>query len=156
MSKIIPLTRGFSATIDDGDFEYLSQYKYHYDKGYAARTVRLDNGKQSLVYMHVDIMGKRDGMEIDHADLDGLNNQRENLRHCTHADNMKNRKMSKNNTSGYRGVQKVKGTDKWMAVIMIDGKSKYLGRFSNTEDAARAYDEAASSGSIYCRTNFSH
>jgi hypothetical protein len=93
--------------------------------------------------MHVAILGKRDGMEIDHIDLDGLNNQRSNLRHCTHAKNMKNGRNRKNNTSGYHGVQKVKGSNRWYATIFADGKSHSSKRFDNIIDAAKEHDKLA-------------
>jgi hypothetical protein len=141
MTKEIHLTRGKVALVDDADYEYLSQYKWFTDKGiYAARNIRVD-GKQTLSYMHVEIMGKRDGMEIDHIDLDGLNNQRENLRHCTHAENMKNRKMSRANTSGYRGI--VKAGLRYQATVMADGIAYYSDKFDNIMDAAKEHDKLA-------------
>ena len=53
------------------------------------------------VYLHVFIMQPAPGMEIDHIDGDGLNCRDDNLRQCTHAQNMHNRKMPSNNTSGF-------------------------------------------------------
>jgi len=42
-----------------------------------------------------------------------------------------------------KGVCQEKRTGKWTANIYIDGKNRYLGRFSTKECAAEAYNDAA-------------
>ena len=49
--------------------------------------------------------------------------------------------MSKNNTSGVTGVHWHKVKKKWEATI-TEGKKKYLGIFTNKEDAIKARKEA--------------
>ena len=97
--KKIPLTKGKFALVDDEDFERLSQFKWHYGKGYAARKTNED-----YIYMHKEILGIGKKQEGDHKNGDKLNNQRANLRTCTHAQNMFNRRTQKNNVSGVSGV----------------------------------------------------
>jgi len=54
---------------------------------------------------------------------------------------IKRRKITmSNNTTGFNGVSK--NGEKFVANIRIDGKRKYLGRFTRARDAAMAYDEA--------------
>jgi hypothetical protein len=83
------------------------------------------------------------GMIVDHRDGDGLNNQRENLRLCTHSQNMQNRRLQRNNRSGYKGVYWIKAQGVWAARITVNRVPINLGRFDTAEQAARAYDEAA-------------
>lgn len=46
-------------------------------------------------------------------------------------------------SSVYRGVFWVKGENKWRAMIGYKGKRYALGRYTNEEEAARAYDKKA-------------
>ena len=157
--KEITLTQGKVATVDDGDFETLSCFKWcavkvktgHY---YAMRSIRA-NGKKVNISMHRAIMQAQKGNEIDHRDRNPLNNQRDNLRFCTHQQNGMNRAKTTNTASRYKGVTWSRHTGKWQASIMHDKKSIYLGVFPAEEDAARAYDVAARERfGEYCKTNF--
>ena len=93
--------------------------------------------------MHRLIMQAIDGQYVDHINGDGLDNRRENLRICTHAQNMQNQMPVRLGTSKYKGVSWDKVAKKWAAHINLDGKPKKLGRFVAEEDAAKAYDSAA-------------
>ena len=81
--------------------------------------------------------------QVDHADNDGLNNDPLNLRVAVQQQNSRNRGMQKNNTSGCKGVTRIKNRGKWEAKIQIDGKTLHLGYFEEIADAATAYDRAA-------------
>ena len=54
-------------------------------------------------------------MHIDHINHNGLDNRKENLRICTNRQNSRNRKASKRNTSGIKGVSRHKLSNKWQA-----------------------------------------
>lgn len=51
-------------------------------------------------------------------------------------------KLTKANRSGANGVYQNKKSGKWVAQITFRGKTKYLGSFSEIEDAIRARKEA--------------
>jgi hypothetical protein len=142
LTKEIELTRGLKALVDDEDYALLNQWKwcanYAHNKVYASRK----EGKKSI-YMHKSIMNTPAGMEVDHKDGNGINNQKYNLRNCTHAQNLSNLGMRKNNTSGYKGVTWVARRKRFMAQIAVRGKHIGLGYYKNPIDAAKAYDEAA-------------
>lgn len=80
----------------------------------------------------------------DHHDQNPFNNQKYNLVPCTHQENIRNSALAKNNTSGFIGVSWSKEKSKWVATIQIDGKTMFLGRYINKEDAiiARLQAEA--------------
>ena len=72
---------------------------------------------------------------IDHINHNISDNRKKNLRCCSHIENCRNTLNSKNNTSGHKGVYKHSKNNKWIAFIMINKKSIYLGSFDNIEDA---------------------
>jgi hypothetical protein len=146
MAKEIQLTQGKVAIVDDEDFEYLNQFKWHASKlsgkFYARRYIKLSNPNIKIL-MHRDVMKPEKAFVIDHIDGNTLNNQKNNLRICTHAQNMRNSKININNTSGFKGVYWHKITSKWMAYICFNNKRIHLGVFHVLKDAARAYNDAA-------------
>lgn len=75
---------------------------------------------------------------LDHRDGDKSNNRIENLRQATHAENSRNQNLSRRSTSGVRGVVWNKAVRKWQAQIQIDGRTRYLGVFSEKSKAAEA------------------
>ena len=79
--------------------------------------------------------------QVDHNDTNRANNRWDNLREATHTQNMRNRTMSKNNTSGFKGVRMRNG--KYLAQIQVNGSKVALGSFSDPVEAAKAYDAAA-------------
>jgi len=104
----INLTQGKIALVDDGDYDYLMQWKWHADiksnTCYARRTIRIGK-KPKRVYIHRVIMNPPSNMEIDHINHNGLDNRRCNLRICTHQENTFN-------TNGFKRKSKYKGVSK--------------------------------------------
>lgn len=147
--KEIPLTQGKVALVDDQDYQALAQHKWHalnIDLAwYAVRNAPVVAGQSGgTIYMHREIMGAVPGQMIDHWDGNGLNNQRDNLRHCTNQQNISNkRRRVGGQSSRYKGVWWNKQCLKWEASIKVNYERIYLGLFSNEADAARAYNAAA-------------
>ncbi|OMC99175.1 hypothetical protein BJP49_29915 [Paenibacillus odorifer] len=81
-------------------------------------------------------------IEVDHFDNNPLNNTDGNLRPCTREQNLQNRTIQCNNSSGFRGVCFHKKTKKWQANLRIDGKQAYLGIYDSKEAAAEVVAEA--------------
>lgn len=136
-SIIVPLTQGKVAIIDAEDAERVLAHRWHaiFIKGYwYAR-------KSDGVYMHRLILGTPKGMLTDHADNDGLNNRKTNLRPCTKTQNQANSPRHKRGVSGYRGVWKSRHGDKWIARIKHHRVT--VGPFTDAREAARAYDAVA-------------
>jgi hypothetical protein len=80
--------------------------------------------------------------QIDHEDLDGLNNKFINLRLCTHAENMRNRKTPKNCESGVKGIRQ-SPSGRWRARIIFNRQYYHLGMFDTCELAKEFRDLAS-------------
>lgn len=146
MTKMIPLSQGKVTLVDDRDFEWLSQWSWHVQNHmhicYARRTLR-KNGKKRAILMHQLIIGISSELETDHINRDGLDNRRSNLRHCTHAENNRNQRKFASCSSRYKGVHWDNERQTWRARITAHGRSHHLGRFTDEQEAARAYNQAA-------------
>lgn len=81
--------------------------------------------------------------QIDHEDLCEGNNSWANLREATHTQNRWNTPKRVHNTSGFKGVHRHTGTNKYYARIRVPGKRIFLGSFSTPEAAHEAYALAA-------------
>ena len=139
----IKLTKGMVALVDDDDYEYLSQWLWRFDRsGYAIRSFYVE-GKKKRLYMHRFLMSPAPGQVVDHIDGDGLNNQKSNLRCTSQSANMQNVRHVRNKT-GFKGVYSLRDSGKFYAQIRANGKQHYLGTYDTAEEAALAYDEAAS------------
>lgn len=75
--------------------------------------------------------------QVDHINLDGHDNRISNLRLATPGQNQQNKRVGKNNRSGYKGVCQYQG--RWRAEIMAQGKKMALGCFDSAEEASAAY-----------------
>lgn len=147
--KLIPLTQGKFAQVDDEDYEWLNKFKWHAIKNrestwYALNSAYIGNYKIAHIAMHRMIMGLKPNSKpiVDHKDRDGLNNQRLNLRFATYSQNGANKMAF--GLSKYLGVHLMgRITKKWAATIQSGGKKIYLGCFEHEVDAAIAYDFAA-------------
>lgn len=151
MPKEIPLTHGKVAVVDDDDFAWLCKFtwKAHFSRGrwYARTSIA---GKTILMHRMILI---HQAIHTDHADGDGLNNRKKNLRPATRAQNGQNRKLQ-SHSSQYKGVSFVAKRNRFSANIRINGRLKWLGYYEDEREAAEAYDRAAlDSFGAYARTN---
>jgi hypothetical protein len=137
---------GLSAIIDDADELLVAGFNWFiYRASDRLFYARAWNGKQSYL-MHRLISGCASNERVDHENRNGLDNRRRNLRIATPSQNGANRipdRRKRGRTSRYKGVYLDKAREKWGATIHVDGHTRSLGRFSSEEDAAAAYDRAA-------------
>lgn len=155
---LLPISKGYSVTVDAQDVKLLSAHKWSANvngaKVYAVRTVKR-NGIKRKIYMHRMILEATAGVEVDHLNGNGLDNRRCNLRLCTSQQNKWNKSCY--SASGYKGVIKMNRPGKkiWSSRIFVNGTSYFLGNWEAAEDAAIAYDVAAQLFfAEYARLNF--
>ncbi len=147
----IKLTRGKYALVDKEDFKWLNQWEWQLcdqpTQNYALRKKRFSHTKVFTLRMHRVIMEKYGfdikGKDIDHINHNGLDNRKCNLRVCSHSLNSANSRKSANNTSGYKGVNWDKQTNKWRSKITFNYKTISLGRFLTKEEAGLSYNQKA-------------
>lgn len=147
----------YVALVDDEDYEHLNQFRWSVVKAkktYYAISYCVVNGKRGHVLMHRIILNTPKGLEVDHNDHNGLNNQKYNIKNCTHQINMQNVRRSGVYKRKHRGVMYIhknigcrkyvtKSGEKreyyskpmYVVHLKIDGKLKDFGRFKTEQEA---------------------
>lgn len=137
--KKIQLTRGKFAIVSEADYEIVKDYKWYAHKALSNRWY----ARSAVVgFMHRFLTGVQEEMSVDHINGDSLDNRQENLRICSHLENLRNKKIYRNNKSGYKGVYFDKGKNRWIAQVVLGGK-KITRSSIDPEKAALLYDELA-------------
>lgn len=128
------------AYINESDVPLLGGRTWYVGNGYLV-------ADGSKLIFHRLVIGAESDQIVDHKNGNTLDNRRLNLRICSHAENMRNRKMHKNNALRVKGVyveigKRAKGP-RYVAQIRANGKKVVLGRFDTAEEASIAYQAAA-------------
>lgn len=131
------------ALVDDADAGLVGSYRWYRIKPRNVTYAVAYPEPSKPLYMHRLITGAGPGEKVDHHNGDGLDNQRANLRLATHQQNAANHGPISTNTSGYRGVHFSAARRTYGASIVVAGKTRWLGSFTDPWDAAQAYNEAA-------------
>ncbi len=122
------------ALIDDHDFQRIVSFKYHLDRsGHAARSKSIENVNRKI-YIHWDIIGRKKGFDVDHINRNPLDNRKVNLRHCTRSENIMNVGLTKQNTTGYKGVSFHKRYKVYRAKIAFNGVRYEIGEYKTAKD----------------------
>lgn len=146
--KLIHLTRGQSAKVDDQDFDRFGALEWKAQwcpSTNSFRAVRCEtiSGVHKLLLLHREVMRAPKGMMVDHINHDTLDCRRGELRVCTRSQNGMNRRgASSNSKSGLLGVYRF-SESKWRATIRVKGKTRCLGLHKTKGLASDAYQDAA-------------
>lgn len=147
MKKIKLGKKDLYVLIDDDDYKLISKYKWHSQRSgnmiYAVSRNTTEDWN-FRVLMHRFLLNAPVGIQVDHKNRNGLDNQRHNIRLCVSSENQYNKiGWSK---SGFKGVglnyYKMKSI-RYRAYIQYNKKLIHLGYYNTAEDAARVYDIAA-------------
>jgi hypothetical protein len=130
--------------LDTSDVAFASRHTWHAHwyrcmrSFYAMTDLRTATWRTS-VQLHRMLLAPDDSsIEVDHRNGITTDNRRENLRLATHADNMRNRRVQRNNTSGHCGVCWDKQQQCWRVQIGVNGKQTYLGLYDSFAEAIAA------------------
>lgn len=132
--KTVATVEGALILVDDEDYGLVSSIEWKLVHGYP------DSKYGNL---HRLLFLPEEGCQVDHVDCDKLNNQKSNLRSVTRSQNQWNKRKSRKNSTGYKGVSFDKFHEKYSAKIKKNGIQRHLGYFDTAEEAAYAYSKAA-------------
>lgn len=135
-------------TVDEIDWIWAMEFHWSMNGNYVTRSQR--RGAENKIYrmfLHREIVGlKHSPLSrgiVDHINGDPLDNRRSNLRIVTMVENAHNRRDRTGVTSRYRGVswyldkRKPKPYGRWRVQVMVEGKRKFLGLFTDEDEAGR-------------------
>ena len=144
--KRIKLTQGKYTIVDNRDFKWLNQWKWHLrDTGKNLYAIRRDYSSKppKWVRMHRLIINAPDNFQVDHKNRNSLDNRRSNLRLCNNRQNHWNLLRKKKAISELKGVHWHKQNKIWRARINFYGKEINLGCYKDKYKAAIIYNKAA-------------
>jgi hypothetical protein len=166
----IPLTPGKVALVDDEDAALAASRWFLWRRYSASRTwYALRNGKRPdgspvAEKLHRVVWarahpGEQVPATLDHANGNGLDCRRDNIRAASRSQNSTNRRRRRDNVSGFVGVRLRRDTPlprPWQArIVDASGRRRTIGYFATAEEAARARDAAArESHGEYASFNF--
>lgn len=140
--KKIPLSNSpFFVLVDDWNYERVIKYVWFLNgSGYITCNVGYESW---MLHRFILNLYPGDKERVDHIHRIKLDCREEELRICSHGQNMQNAVKRKNATSKYKGVSWCNTRQGWVAKLMRPTGTKYLGIFTIEEDAAEAYRIAA-------------
>lgn len=146
-------TDGYTFLVDDADDALLVGLNCWTLPGTGnTRYVQVWIPQQKILTSLHRLIAGINGLDVDHRDGDGLNNRRLNLRPANESQNGANRGISKNNSSGFKGVSIRKSS--FLVHIQVLGKKMHVGCYRTPREAALAYDIAATKHfGEFARTN---
>jgi hypothetical protein len=142
--------KGYEVLIDDENIDKITSRTWNKvslgDKGrvYFWTETGSKRTKRKYIYLHRMIMDVDDRkIDIDHINMNTLDNRKSNLRKCTRSQNMANSGFKKNNTSGFKGVYWNKNAKKWVAQITHQRVNRLIGYYDDKILAHDAYAKEA-------------
>lgn len=147
----VSISKGYETLVDLCDLDVAkSTFWFAVEKENTVYARGSIEGKNK--FLHRILLSVPDELLTDHADGNGLNNRRHNIRIATASQNQANRRtLISCKSSKYKGVTWDKSRGLWK--VSVNHKS--IGRFGNELDAAKAYDSASrAANGEFSKTNF--
>lgn len=144
----VPLTKGLFSLIDSEDADEVGKYNWRAAYrplsrcDYATRSIRKEGGGHIDQALQEFLLGRVEGMQVDHIHGKSLDNRRSQLRHATPTQQKMNQPTYRNNTTGHKGVYWRERDQQWSAAIGFEKKLIHLGQFDCMIDAIAAREAA--------------
>ena len=124
--------------------ELVRQLGYKMKKGYRSIHIAKKNRYVHRLIAAAFVHNPEGLPQVDHINGDKSDNRASNLRWSNNQQNHKGfLRKHPDSSSRWRGVFFDKKDHVWCAQITQNGKSCHIGRYTNEDDAARAYDKKA-------------
>lgn len=150
--------------IDKDDYDIIKRWYWrkidkrgNIDKGYWVTNVKIDDKYNKSVLMIHQVIAEIKYGEYessnsipDHLSRDTDDNRKCNIILKSNQRNSHNRGLSKVNTSGKTGVSYNKEKNMWTAYITVNYKTKYLGDYTDFNDAVNVRKEAEQKYGFTC------
>lgn len=150
--------------IDKDDYDIVKRWYWrkidkrgNIDKGYWVTNVKIDDKYNKSVLMIHQVIAEIKYGEYessnsipDHLSRDTDDNRKCNIILKSNQRNSHNRGLSKVNTSGKTGVSYNKEKNMWTAYITVNYKTKYLGDYTDFNDAVNIRKEAEKKYGFTC------
>lgn len=133
------LPDGYVFLIDKDDYSLIRNNSWHILNKNSNDTYMRST---KLGLMHRLIMNAPDDLQIDHINMNKLDNRKSNLQIVTQQENLHKKSMYKTNKSGCQGVKWNKTLNKWQVQITRNKQRIHLGVFDNLQDAVIARRKA--------------
>lgn len=142
LTDISPVQKSIreNALIDAWNMNLIEEHSWGLCSGYLQ--AKVDGKIRLLHHLIAERMGLDSSKQIDHIDRNKENNHESNLREATHSQNMMNKGIRSDNTSGYPGVYYDMRYKTWRVYINIKSKRIHLGCFKHKKDAIKSRQEA--------------
>lgn len=124
-------------------------------KNYGARGITVCDRWNNIANFIEDMYPTfQEGLTLDRIDVNG-NYEKENCRWATKEVQARNTQLlRRDNKSGFRGVSWSKYHNKWLCYLAINSKTKHIGLFNTSVEAAKAYDQYIIDNNLEHTKNF--
>jgi hypothetical protein len=129
--------------IDSEDYDKIKNKRWCVSYDSKAKEFYVKDTNNIYGFLHRFILNAKKGMEVDHINHNTLDERKENLRQCNRFENARNSKISRCNTSGYKGVCYNNKRKKWASYIYYCRKRLHIGYYETQKEAALHYNHYA-------------
>lgn len=124
---------------DTEDYDKIKDYTWYRVDNRVEAYYCVNESRVYKTYIARLVMNCPEDLIVQHKNNDLLDNRKCNLQICSRAQMTRQLRTPKNNTTGYKGIQKSRqlndGSYHYKALIYVNGKTHYLGTYKTFEEA---------------------